>query len=442
MKLRGFAFLGFFQWWKATVGSLFRRDSNAGHSGISQFQSACTALAATIGTGNIAGVATALLAGGPGAVFWMWISAFLGMATAYGETELGMKYRRRDRNGNWLSGAMVYLERGLECKWAAVIYAGFCLAASFGMGSMVQANAISETFEFAFSMPPALIGILLTVLAGKIILGGSRSIARTAEKMVPFSAGIYIVSSVVIIILFRDRLPGVFRMIFQDAFSFSSASGGILGYAVSEAVRYGVARGVFSNEAGLGSMAALNGGSDSVEPSIQGQWAIFEVFLDTIVCCTLTAVVILCTAGEELAAFEGNGAELTSLCFTRGLGHLGGYTMSMCVALFAFATIIAWYYMGKQAVTYLGEAAGIDVSGLYMIGYLACVFLGSLGSMEAVWEISDIFNGLMALPNLMALILLVGQVERPGAPERMKGHKLVRQSEETALRNRSMKKAP
>lgn len=441
VKLRGFAFFGFFQWWRATVGSLFRTEAQTdthgpgedggvdrapghgkktpdghggGHMGISQFQSACTALAATIGTGNIAGVATALLAGGPGAVFWMWVSAFLGMATAYGETELGIRYRRRGQDGNWLSGAMVYLERGLECKWAAVIYAGFCLAASFGMGSMVQANAISETFEFAFSMPPVCIGIILTALAGKIILGGSVSIARTAEKMVPFSAGIYMVSSIVIIVLFRDRLPGVFGMILEDAFSFTSASGGILGFAVSKSVRYGIARGVFSNEAGLGSMAALNGGSDSVEPSVQGQWAIFEVFLDTIVCCTLTAVVILCTAGEELAAFGGNGAELTSLCFTRGLGHLGGYTMSMCVALFAFATIIAWYYMGKQAVVYLGETAGVNVSGLYMAGYLACVFLGSLGPMEAVWEISDIFNGLMALPNLMALILLAGQVERPG----------------------------
>lgn len=419
VRLRGFVIFGFLKWWRATVGSLFGGGRSSGHGahdvrgGISQFQAACTALAATIGTGNIAGVATALLAGGPGAVFWMWISAFLGMATAYGETELGIKYRRRDRDGNWISGAMVYLERGLGCKWGAVIYAGFCLAASFGMGSMVQANAISETFEFAFSMPPVVIGVLLTVLAGKIILGGSHSIARTAEKMVPLSAGIYIISSVAIIILFRDRLPGVFRMIFSDAFSFRSASGGILGFAVSEAVRYGVARGVFSNEAGLGSMAALNGGSDSVVPSVQGQWAIFEVFLDTIVCCTLTAVVILCTAGDELAAFSGNGAELTSLCFTRGLGHFGGYTMSMCVALFAFATIIAWYYMGRQAVTYLGDVIGIDVSRGYVAGYLACVFLGSLGSMEAVWEISDIFNGLMAVPNLMALILLVREVERP-----------------------------
>ena len=414
VRLRGFPILGLSAWWKTTVGSLFRPgDSDGSHTGISQFQSACTALAATIGTGNIAGVATALLAGGPGAVFWMWISAFFGMATAYGETELGMKYRRKDRKGNWISGAMCYLEHGLDCKWLAIIYAVLCMMASFGMGSMVQANAISETFEFAFSMPPISVGIILTALAGKIILGGAKKIARTAEKMVPISAGIYIIASISILILFWHRLPEVMRMIVTDAFSFRSASGGFMGFAVNESVRYGVARGVFSNEAGLGSLAALNGGSDSVEPEIQGQWAIFEVFLDTIVCCTLTALVVLCTAGEELRAFGGNGAELTSLCFTRGLGNLGGYTMSMCTALFAFATIIAWYYMGKQAVTYLEENAGVDVSKIYLAGYLACVFLGSLGSMEAVWEVSDIFNGMMAVPNLAALILMAGVVKAP-----------------------------
>ena len=422
VKLRGFPIWGITRWWSATVGSLFRRGGD-GHSGnlqeerqseISVFQSACTALAATIGTGNIAGVATALLAGGPGAVFWMWVSAALGMATAYAETELGIRYRRRDGEGGWISGAMVYLDDGLKCRWLAVIYACLCLAASFGMGSMVQANAISETFEYAFSMPPLLIGAILTVFAGKIIVGGSKAIAATAEKMVPVSAAIYIIASVAVIAIFHDRVPVVFQMIFQDAFQIDSAAGGILGFATSECVRFGVARGVFSNEAGLGSMAALNGGADQPEPAVQGQWAIFEVFFDTLVCCTLTAIVILCAVGDELAIFYDNGAALTSLCFTRALGYFGGYIVSICVALFAFATIIAWYYMGKQAVLYLGETAGINVAPLYLCGYLACVFLGSLGPMEAVWEISDIFNGMMAIPNLLALILLLPQVQRPG----------------------------
>ena len=412
IKLRGFAILGFREWWKATAGSLFIKNERASE-GISSFQAACTALAATIGTGNIAGVATAILAGGPGAIFWMWVSAFLGMATAYGETELGMKYRRRDRHGNWMSGAMVYLEQGLGCRWLAIVYAVLCLLASFGMGCMVQANAISETFEFSFSLPPILIGGILTVMVGKILAGGAKTIAETAEKMVPLSAAIYISASAIVLMIFREEIPGAFSKIITDAFSFQSASGGIMGVFVSKCVRYGVSRGVFSNEAGLGSMAALNGGAEHAEPGVQGQWAMFEVFFDTIVSCTVTALVILCVTGDELNGYNGNGAELTGLCFDRGLGSLGGYTVSICVALFAFATIIAWYYMGRQAVAYLGETVGRDVSSLYLCGYLLSVFLGSLGPMESVWEISDIFNGMMAIPNLLALILLVREVKKP-----------------------------
>lgn len=425
VRLRGFQILRFSRWWNATAGSLLRRCPDIGDrdigdrksrdqkDGISHSQAACTALAATIGTGNIAGVATAILAGGPGAIFWMWISAFLGMATAYGETFLGIRFRRRDREGNWISGAMVYLEHGLRCRWAAALYAVLCLAASFGMGSMVQANAISETFELVFSAGPVLTGILLTALAGRIMAGGAKKIARTAEKLVPVSAGIYMAASLAVIVVFRDRLPGAFGMIFRDAFTFSGVSGGILGIAASRCVRYGVARGVFSNEAGLGSMAALNGGADDGDPKIQGQWAMFEVFFDTIVSCTLTAAVILCAAGGDLGVFRGNGAALINLCFFRGLGSLGGYAVSVCVTMFAFATIVAWYYMGKQAASYLGDMIGADVTRIYLTGYLICVFLGSLGTMETVWEISDICNGLMALPNLMALNLLVGQTERP-----------------------------
>lgn len=412
IKLRGFAIFGFREWWKATAGSLFIKNERASE-GISSFQAACTALAATIGTGNIAGVATAILAGGPGAIFWMWVSAFLGMATAYGETELGMKYRRRDRHGNWMSGAMVYLEQGLGCRWLAIVYAVLCLLASFGMGCMVQANAISETFEFSFSLPPILIGGILTVMVGKILAGGAKTIAATAEKMVPLSAAIYISASAIVLMIFREQIPEAFSKIITDAFSFQSASGGIMGVFVSKCVRYGVSRGVFSNEAGLGSMAALNGGAEHAEPGAQGQWAMFEVFFDTIVSCTVTALVILCVAGDELNGYNGNGAELTGLCFDRGLGSLGGYTVSTCVALFAFATIIAWYYMGRQAVAYLGETVGRDVSNLYLCGYLLSVFLGSLGPMESVWEISDIFNGMMAIPNLLALILLVREVKKP-----------------------------
>lgn len=413
LRLRMFPVLGFGHWWKTTAGSLLRGTGAQEDGGISQFQSACTALAATIGTGNIAGVATALLAGGPGAIFWMWVSAFIGMATAYGETELGILYRHRGKDGAWMSGPMLYMEKGIRSPAAGMLYAGFCVAASFGMGSMVQANAISETLEFSFSMPPFLIGLLLTVLAGCIVAGGVERIAGTAESMVPLSAGIYMAACGAVIFLNRENLSGAFAMIFREAFSPDQAAAGAAGYGVSRCVRYGIARGVFSNEAGLGTMAVLNGAAEQAEPGIQGQWAIFEVFFDTIVSCTLTALVILCTAGDELADFSGNGAQLTGISFSRGLGNLGGYTVSMCVALFAFATIIAWYYMGKQSAAYLGEKTGKDLTKLYLAGYLTAVFLGSLGPMETVWEVSDIFNGLMAVPNLLALLLLVKKVRRP-----------------------------
>ena len=404
IRLKGFVFWGFPRWWKNTAGSLWKTPEKAGTDeenrkggGMSPFQSACTALAATIGTGNIAGVATAILSGGPGAVFWMWVSAFLGMATAYGETVLGIRYRRRDRSGGWMAGPMLYMERGLGCRWAGLLYAGLCVAASFGMGSMVQANAISETLEFAFSMPPALIGALLVALSGRIMAGGAGAIAGAAEKMVPVSAGIYAAASAAVLFLFRENIPSAFGRILQ----------------ASKSVQYGIARGVFSNEAGLGSLAVLNGAAEG-NPGVQGQWAIFEVFFDTIVSCTLTAAVILCAMGDELSGFSGNGAELTGICFSRGLGSLGGYTVSMCVALFAFATIIAWYYMGRQAASYLGEAIGRNLVWLYTAGYLAAVFLGSLGPMELVWEASDVLNGCMAVPNLAALVLLSGKVGPPG----------------------------
>ncbi|MCI8453598.1 MAG: sodium:alanine symporter family protein [Lachnospiraceae bacterium] len=413
VRLAFFPILHVRTWWRTTVGSLLKGRDDKREEGISEFQSACTALAATIGTGNIAGVATALLAGGPGAVFWMWLSAFLGMGTAYGETELGIRYRRRDKKGKWLSGPMLYLEQGLKLPGVAVLYAVLCILASFGMGSMVQANAISETLEFTFSISPAWIGVLLAALAGRIVTGGVGRIARASERLAPVSAAIYIAAALSVIVCFWRELPTVFAMIFEDAFTIRSAAGGISGFGVSRCVRYGVARGVFSNEAGLGSLAVLNGGTDRVSPGVQGQWAIFEVFVDTIVCCTLTAVAILCAAGGEFETIADNGAALTSACFTRGLGHLGGYIVSVCVVLFAFATILAWYYMGKQSVTYLEERTGHDFSYLYLAGYLTAVFLGSLGPMEQVWQLSDIFNGLMAVPNLLALAFLVREVKRP-----------------------------
>lgn len=417
VRLGLFPLLGIPVWWKTTVGSLFLKKKETG-KGVSQFQSACTALAATIGTGNIAGVATALLAGGPGAVFWMWVSAFLGMATAYGETELGIRYRRRGEDGHWMAGPMLYLEYGLSCRAGGILYAGFCVLASFGMGSMVQANAISETLQFSLSLPAVTAAVILSALSWRVLAGGVRSIAKTAERMVPFSAGLYMAMSIIALFLFRERLWEALGMIVSDAFSLKSAAGGAFGYGISQSLRYGIARGVFSNEAGLGTMAVLNGTAEEADEGVQGQWAVFEVFFDTIVSCTLTALVILCCMGPRIYSFSGNGAQLVGLCFSQALGSLGGYVSSVCVALFAFATIIAWYYMGKQSAAYLGAACGRDLAKLYLFGYLAAVFFGSLWPMEQVWAVSDLCNGLMAAPNLLALTLLSGKVRRPDSRKR------------------------
>lgn len=338
-------------WWNATIGNLLRdRKSHQG-----SFRSACTALAATIGTGNITGVAAAVIAGGPGAVFWMWVSAFLGMATAYGETVLGIRYREKGQDGGWMAGPMMYLEKRLGCPRAAVLYGFFCIPAAFGMGSMVQANAISETVSYVYGIPEAAVGMILVVLAGIVLAGGGRRIFLAAERLVPLSAG-------------------------------------------------------------LGSLAVLNGSAEMASEELQGQWAIFEVFFDTIVSCTLTALVILCVAGSGTASEFGaeNGASLTSLCFFTALGSPGGYAVAVCVVLFAFSTIIAWYYMGRQAAEYLGGKISGKIPAVYAVGYLLAAFLGCLGAMETVWEVSDIFNGLMAVPNLAALVLLAGEIYAPG----------------------------
>lgn len=419
VRIRFFQIRKIPDWWNATIGNLLHDRSE--HRG--SFRSACTALAATIGTGNITGVAAAVIAGGPGAVFWMWVSAFLGMATAYGETVLGIRYREKGRDGGWIAGPMMYLEKRLGCLWAAVLYGSFCIPAAFGMGSMVQANAIAETVSYVYGIPEAAVGVIVVTLAGSVLAGGGKRIFLAAERLVPLSAGIYTAAALAVIVLYAGRIPGVFLAIMADAFSFRSAVGGIAGYGISQCVSYGIARGVFSNEAGLGSLVVLNGSAETAAEEIQGQWAIFEVFFDTIVSCTLTALVILCVAGRGAASESGaeNGASLTSLCFFTALGSPGGYLVAVCVVLFAFSTIIAWYYMGRQAAEYLGGKISGRIPAIYTAGYLLAAFLGCLGVMETVWQVADIFNGLMAVPNLAALVLLVGEIDAPGEKERDTG---------------------
>ena len=406
---------------------------------ITVFQSACTALAATIGTGNIVGVATALTAGGAGALFWMWVCALLGMATAYAETSLGQKFRFRREDGTWICGPMIYMERGLKAPLLGIFYAGSACLASLGMGSMVQANSIQETLEYGFGVPPILGAGMISICCGLVIFGGAKRIARVSERLMPTIAGIYLLCSVLVIVQCLPVLPGVIGEIFRDAFSFRSVGGGIAGILFSKSVRYGMARGVFSNEAGLGSLAVLHGATEETTPEEQGMWAMFEVFFDTVVVCTLTAVVILCVqrqAGES-AVGVGDGAVLASWCFGRKLGMAGEWMMSVAMIVFAFATIIAWYYMGEQNVEYLRmrlggmwegrsknrerttknrkwEKQAKTTGNLDRILYLGSVCAGALCRLDLIWALADLCNALMAYPNLLSLWMLSGNVVFPG----------------------------
>ncbi len=405
---------GFFQirgiriWWSHTVGAWWKGENR------SQFQSACTALAATIGTGNIVGVATALTAGGAGALFWMWISAGIGMMTAYAETWLGIRYRFRREDGSWMCGPMVYMERGLNCPFLGKLYAGMIVLVSLGMGSMVQANSLSGAMkpwiEHVIHLDGVMWGfaLLIVLLTGAILLGGIQRIARAAQQLVPVSAGIYLLFSLAVILSCWQQLPGIFRLIFQEAWKPEAAGGGFLGFLMSSSVRYGLARGVFSNEAGLGSLAVLHGNAEHTTPEEQGMWAMFEVFFDTIVICTLTALVILCVTGFRQPPAGMDGAELTSWCFAQRIGILGEIFVSVSMAVFAFATVIAWYYLGEQGVCFLTRKKGCQ-KGYYML-YLAAVFWGCIGQVNLIWLLSDIWNGLLAFPNLLALWLLSREV--------------------------------
>ena len=416
IRSRAFQIRGIRTWIGRTAGSLMTA-SKSGSKGISQFQTACTALAATVGTGNIVGVATALAAGGPGAVFWMWVSALAGMMTAYGETWLGIRYRRRGKGGKWICGPMVTLEYGAKRPALAGIYAFLCVLSSLGMGSMVQANSLAETAEFTWQIPRALCAVLLTAAAAAVIGGGVGRIASVSEKLVPWSAGIYLTACVLVLFFCRRQIPSVLLEIVTSAFAPATAgcsmAGAAAGLGMKHAVRYGIARGVFSNEAGLGSLAILHGTAEDTTPEEQGMWAMFEVFFDTILVCTVTALVILCAASQKGFPIE-DGASLAVKSFSAFLGDKGEYIVALSMMLFAFATITAWYYMGRQAADYLWERQGKSISGWgYESLYLAAVFVGCIARVEAVWELSDIWNGLMALPNLAALLFLADEIRYP-----------------------------
>lgn len=406
-------------WWSNTIGAIFKNKhitKSPEDKQISQFQSLCTALAATVGTGNIAGVASAIAIGGPGAVFWMWIMAFFGMMTNFSENVLGILYRIRNKDGEWCGGAMYYLRDGLGSKKGmkqvgailAVLFSVFCVIASFGIGNMTQINTIATNMNSSFSVPTFVTGIVLMIVAGLIIIGGLKRIVAVTEKLVPFMVILYLLGTVAICVIHIGKFGEVFGAIFRGAFGMKAAGGGIVGYGVMLAIQMGMKRGVFSNEAGLGSSVMVHSNSNVKEPVMQGMWGIFEVFADTIVVCTLTAFALLSSGLVDLETGKlvQEGAETGSLvaqAFGQSFGSVGSYFVAIALLLFAFSTCLGWSHYGSKGFEFL---FGTKATLIYKILFVAAIFGGATMGENLAWELSDTFNGLMMLPNLIGVLAL------------------------------------
>ena len=394
--------LGFIQirYLPRALGYLFKKDKG-GKGDVSSFAALCTALAATIGTGNIVGVATAVQAGGPGAIFWMWLVALLGMATKYAECLLAVKYRVRDKNGFMAGGPMYYIERGLGIKWLAKLFALFgVMVAFFGIGTFPQVNAITHAMQDTFNIPVLVTAIIVTLLVGLIILGGVKRIATASSVIVPFMAILYVTTSLVIILLNIEKVPDAISLIIYSAFDPQAALGGAIGFTVMKVIQSGVARGIFSNESGLGSAPIAAAAAQTREPVRQGLISMTGTFLDTIIVCTMTGIVLVLTGAwnnPELA-----GATVTNYAFAQGLrASIGATIVTVGLLFFAFTTILGWCYYGERCFVYLVGIRGVK---LYRLAYIVLVGLGSFLHLNLIWIIADIVNGLMAFPNLIALI--------------------------------------
>lgn len=387
---------------KNTLLKIFSKDQS-GEGEITPFQAVATALAATVGTGNIAGVATAIALGGPGAVFWMWVSAVFGMTTKFGEVVLSIKFREKTEDGRFVGGPMYYIANGLNMKWLATVFAVFGAIAAFGIGNMVQSNSVAASLQESFNISPLVTGLVLAVLTALVILGGIKRIGSVTEKLVPGMATIYILGAIFIIIMNGSHIPEAFGLIFGNAFTGTAAVGGFAGSTLAMAVRFGVARGVFSNEAGLGSAPIAHAASTTDHPVRQGLWGVFEVFMDTIVICTLTALAILVSGLWNTGA---TGAALTTQAFDEAIIG-GGYIVSIGIMLFAFSTILGWSYYGERCAEYLfGEKAIVP----YRVIWIPFVVIGAIGGLDFIWALADTMNGLMAIPNLVGVLMLSGTI--------------------------------
>ncbi|MBK1698436.1 alanine/glycine:cation symporter family protein [Rhodovibrio salinarum] len=372
---------------------------------ITAFQALTTALSATIGTGNIAGVATAIYMGGPGAVFWMWLTALVGMATKYAEAVLAVRYREVDADGRFVGGPMYYIKNGLGAGWGwlGAVFALFAAIAAFGIGNTVQSNSVARALERTLDVSYLTTGIVLAVLTFLVIIGGVKRIARVAETMVPLMAVLYVAGALVILAANAPQVPGALGMIFQDAFSGTAAAGGFTGAGILAAIRFGVARGIFSNEAGLGSAPIAHAAAKTSDPVRQGSVAMLGTFIDTIVVCTMTALVIITTGAWTSGE---TGAELSTLAFNTGLPG-GEWIVSIGLVVFAFTTILAWSYYGERAAEYLlGTKVVMPFRGLWVLALVG----GAVGDLGVIWTVADIMNALMAIPNLIALVALSGTV--------------------------------
>jgi AGCS family alanine or glycine:cation symporter len=382
------------------------RQPAQGDGSVTPFQAVATALASTVGVGNIAGVATAIMLGGPGALFWLWVSGLLGMGTKFAEIVVALHYRERDAAGTMRGGAM-YTLRKIGLPWLGGVFALLTALAAFGIGNMVQANSVAQSLQASFGIAPPIVGGVLVVLAGAVILGGIRRIAAFAEVIVPFMALAYIAAGLVVLVTHAGRIPHALGLVFDGAFSGTAAAGGFAGSTVMLALRYGIARGLFSNEAGLGSAPLVHAAASTNHPVRQGMYGIFEVFIDTILICTTTGMAILVTGAWESGA---TGAALTARAFEAGLpGTWGSILVTGGLVLFAFSTLIGWSYYGETGIVYLlGSRAAVP----YRIAWLVFIYLGAVGSLHLVWDIADTLNGLMAIPNLVSVLLSIPLLRR------------------------------
>lgn len=370
-------------------------------SGVSPFQAVATAMAGTIGTGSIAGIATAIVSGGPGAIFWMWVSALLGMVTKYAEIVLSLHFREKNAKGEWVGGPMYYIRNGLKIKWLAALFAIFAMIACLGTGNATQSNSIAIALESTFNITPWITGIVLTVIAAGVILGGMRRIASVNEKLVPFMAVFYVVCALAALILNFDKVPAALSLILKEAFNFRAATGGAAGYGIMTAMHYGFSRGVFSNEAGLGSAPIAHAASSTKDPVKQGLWGMFEVFFTTIVICTLSGLIVLSSGLWDTGQYQGSALSIAA--FNSVIPGLGGIGVTLATIFFALSTILGWAYYGEVCIQYLLNKSEKAIF-VYRCIYVAVVFIGAVGNLDLIWSISETMNGLMIIPNMIGVI--------------------------------------